>query len=205
MDKTKIGYIVLLAMIIIVAAILYWENSGTDGVVERPTADDLYRDPATIGQDMSPNDRIDDETERSGRVGDPNLIPDLSYELSRSEISDPAGFEIYGVYTGTLPCADCAGIDTELRLLNNPAAGYRRYVLKQTYKATREGDQVFWESGAWESVKSDQNRQLFRLLKDGNEQRGIFIEATERIIRMADEDGNLIESELNYSLYRLPK
>lgn len=204
MDKTKIGYLVLIAMIVVIAGILFWENRGIESV-DRPTSEDIYRDPATIGQDMTPDDRIEDETERLGRVPEPNLIPDLSYEMSRDEINDPNGFEVFGIYTGTLPCADCAGIDTELRLLNDPTSGHRRYVLKQTYKSTRDGDQVFWETGAWEAIKNAQNQQTYRLLKDDKEQRGIFIEATDRVIRMADEEGNLIDSELNYSLYRLPK
>ncbi|HAC16194.1 MAG TPA: hypothetical protein DCE78_09680 [Bacteroidetes bacterium] len=205
MDKAKIGYLVLIAMIIIVAGILYLENNRGAETVEKPTPEDLYRDPATIGQDMTPDGRIDEETGRSGEIKEPNLIPDLSYEMSRDEIEDPNGFEIYGIYTGTLPCADCAGIDTELRLLNDPASGRRRYVLKQTYKSTREGDQVFWESGAWRTAKNEQDQPTFLLLKDEKDQPGIFIEATERVIRLADQQGNLIESELNYSLYRLPK
>src|SRR5690554_2166035 len=109
MDKAKIGYLVLIVMIIIVAGILYLENNRGAETVGKPSPEDLYRDPATIGQDMTPDDRIDDEIERSGRLGEPNLIPDLSYEMSREEIEDPNGFEVYGIYTGTLPCADCAG------------------------------------------------------------------------------------------------
>src|SRR5262245_27619507 len=56
-----------------------------------------------------------------------------------------------GVFTGTLPCADCPGIRTELTL-NAPASpggDQGTYTLRQTYLGTPDGDRTFDTGGRW--------------------------------------------------------
>jgi uncharacterized lipoprotein NlpE involved in copper resistance len=53
-------------------------------------------------------------------------------------------------YAGVLPCADCAGIRTELRLYAEQPSGQAvRYELTETYLGTRDGDRMFEREGRW--------------------------------------------------------
>jgi hypothetical protein len=174
-------------------------------LADKPTADQLYHDQGTIGQDMSPDTRDGDgETTEAGRMAEPRLIPDLSHVLSREAIAPPTGFVSANIYTGTLPCANCSGIETELTMLTNPATGHRRYILKQTYLSTREGDQTYWESGPWDVQRFNDGRRVYRLSHGDEAHRRSFEIATDRVIRLLDQGGESIESRQNYSLYRLP-
>nr|WP_217277083.1 envelope stress response activation lipoprotein NlpE [Photorhabdus heterorhabditis] len=94
-------------------------------------------------------------------------------------------------FQGTLPCADCSGIDTTLLL-----DGDGSYILEQTYLDTRDGDSSFFESGQWVKdgekirlTKSD-DQKYYYLLKGGN-------------LVMLDIEGNPIESQFNYELKRV--
>lgn len=99
------------------------EDADEEILGDKPTADQLYRDQGTIGQDMSPDTRDGDgETTEAGRMAEPRLIPDLSHVLSREAIAPPTGFVSANIYTGTLPCANCSGIETELTMLRTPLA-----------------------------------------------------------------------------------
>jgi copper homeostasis protein (lipoprotein) len=193
MDRQKFGYVALIVMIVIVGIVMWLENrdrEAEEAVSDRPSAEDLFRDPGSIGPDTAP------ESESLG---------DMSHLSSRELIEDPAGFAIEGVYTGKLPCADCAGIETELRLLTDPDTGHRRYVLKQTYLSTRQGDQTFWDAGPWETSNGTDGTRIIRLSPYETTNKRSFSVTTERIIKLLDQQEREIESELNYSLYRLPK
>jgi NlpE N-terminal domain len=53
-----------------------------------------------------------------------------------------------GTFAGVLPCADCAGIRTELTLFaEQPSGRPVRYELKHTYLGTRDGDRTFEKGG----------------------------------------------------------
>jgi uncharacterized membrane protein/uncharacterized lipoprotein NlpE involved in copper resistance len=62
---------------------------------------------------------------------------------------DAAGLIADGTYVGTLPCADCAGIRTELTLYRNRGGQPARFRLRETYLRTRDGDQVIDTLAAW--------------------------------------------------------
>lgn len=195
MDKQKYGYIALFLMIVAVGYVLWLEsqNVGSDDAGgDRPTAEELFRPPGSISQDES----LD--------PGE-SPMPDMSHTSGQELIPDPVGYEIEGVYTGKLPCADCAGIDTELRLLTDPDTGFQRYVLKQTYLSTRRGDQTYWDSGPWETHTTRSGTRIIRLSPYETDKKRSFSVSTERIIRLLDQQEQEIESNLNYSLYRLPK
>lgn len=206
MDKTKIAYIVLVVMALVVYFITMHERSINEAESDSgyPSAEDIYREHGAIEQDMSLDSR-DEDFERSGRTPDPVLIPDLSHVMSREAIAEPAGFSVSGVYTGTVPCADCAGIEMELRLLTNPASGHQRYILKQTYLSTREGNQVFWESGPWEMGFGAEGSRLLRLSRNEADNHKSFTVESERVIKLLDQSEQPIQSRHNYSLYRLPQ
>jgi hypothetical protein len=193
--------LVLMSMVAIACS----GRSQADEEADKPTSDQLYQKQGSIQQDMSPDIRdMDYEDTATGRVAEPRLIPDLSHVLSRETISPPIGFIAANTFAGTLPCANCNGIQTELTLLTNPTTGHRRYILKQTYLSTREGDQTYWESGPWEVYQPNHGQRIFRLSYEDEVHRRSFDIATDRIIRLLDQEGKPIDSQHNHSLYRLP-
>ncbi len=111
-------------------------------------------------------------------------------------------------FAGTLPCADCPGIRTELTLhLESPSAG--NYELRETYldspSAGRE--QTFTSAGRWSvpaAAHADQPVTIYQLDGGGNAERArSFLRLNDQEIVLLDRAGNRIESELNYVLTRV--
>jgi copper homeostasis protein (lipoprotein) len=100
-----------------------------------------------------------------------------------------------GVFTGTLPCADCPGIDTTLTL--KPDGSYA------SHQAYRERDSSFDDSGVW-SVEAA-GKQVRLATKGPNPQVRLYAIAAYDRLRMLDADGKPIESGLDYSLKRTPQ
>ena len=75
----------------------------------------------------------------------------------------PADSALDITWQGVLPCADCDGIQTRLRLVADDQG--RRYELQETYLA-RDGGEVFETQGAWieeSAVINDQATVVYRL------------------------------------------
>ena len=108
---------------------------------------------------------------------------------------DPAGFDrkaFAGTFAGTVPCADCPGIETHLAI---DADGTFR--LDETYQDRDAGVQT---TGTW-TIDADGKRLLLDPdTKDAADRHFEIVSKDE--IRMLDVDGNPIASELNYSLRR---
>ncbi len=108
------------------------------------------------------------------------------------------GAAIFAVYEGTLPCADCGGIRTELTLLTDGSA----YELVETYLAAKDGDHTFESSGTWSTtsgIPDDPAATVFELdAGDGSVRRYLLVSESE--IRLLGRDGKPPESKLNYSL-----
>lgn len=62
----------------------------------------------------------------------------------QSADKQPSVTYIDRAYTGTLPCADCSGIEATL-LVNQDGT----YVEQLVYLGTRDGNQTFYETGSW--------------------------------------------------------
>lgn len=94
------------------------------------------------------------------------------------------------VYTGILPCADCSGIETTV--VFNPNG---TFIEKLTYLGKEEQKNTFFSTGNW--TKKD--GKLF--LIDSEEQKTYFQPSADgKSIEYLDQDGNKIESNLNYTL-----
>jgi copper homeostasis protein (lipoprotein) len=112
-------------------------------------------------------------------------------------------------YWGTLPCADCSGIRTELTLVHDPATGEpRSYQLSETYlgSMSRE-DKPVVTSGTFtvtQGVPGDALAPVIRLDGGGKADRA---QAYERLsaqeLRLLDQSGARIASDLNYTLTRM--
>ncbi|NMT63128.1 META domain-containing protein [Marinobacter orientalis] len=97
-------------------------------------------------------------------------------------------------FSGTLPCADCPGIDLHLNLLADGV-----YLLRETYQ-DRDGG-PFFDIGRY--LYSSDGREV--TLYGGREAPRRFEIAAPDRLRLLDRDGQRIESRLNYSLTREPE
>ena len=108
-------------------------------------------------------------------------------------------------YIGTVPCADCAGIDLEVKLINT-SDSTGNFWLKQTFKGTRDGDQSFRDSGAYSLRQgwmddSSMSVYVFRPLQ--TEATRYFELCGDTALLSLGNDGERIKSELNYLLRRI--
>ncbi|MGO4289174.1 copper resistance protein NlpE [Chitinophaga sp. RAB17] len=104
-------------------------------------------------------------------------------------------------YSGTLPCADCEGIVTELALHRQPD---NRFTLKETYQGK---NQTFPSEGTYSvlhGTHSDPGATVILLNpdKDKNLQR-CFQQIDENELKMLDIDMKAMESNHNYTLKKV--
>ncbi|MBJ7221878.1 MULTISPECIES: envelope stress response activation lipoprotein NlpE [unclassified Brenneria] len=91
-------------------------------------------------------------------------------------------------YRGTLPCADCEGIDTSLFLEKDGT-----FVLRQHYQTTREGTSVFAEYGQW-------RRTADKLVLTNSEGEKRYFRPLGKDLEMLDQQGVPIPSSHAYRL-----
>ncbi|ROU06641.1 copper resistance protein NlpE [Lysobacter enzymogenes] len=110
----------------------------------------------------------------------------------------PAAFDaaaFAGTFSGTLPCADCSGIDTKLELKADGS-----YALDESYQGKKDGN--FKGDGTWTAEENGKRVRLDPNSKSDDDR--LFEIASKDEIRMLDTEGKPIESQLNYSLKRTP-
>jgi copper homeostasis protein (lipoprotein) len=120
---------------------------------------------------------------------------------SDTSLTETPNGAIFAVYEGTLPCADCGGILTELTLF----ADGTRYGLKQTYLATKDGDNKVESSGAWTTTRGlgpDTSAVVFVIAPGTASDTMRFLVTGDKTIEVLGQDGNRIASDLNYTLTR---
>ncbi|SHN16758.1 copper homeostasis protein (lipoprotein) [Cyclobacterium lianum] len=106
-------------------------------------------------------------------------------------------------YEGTLPCADCEGIRTALKLENSPDKRERSYELRETYLGTADGDREFVSSGLYEVVyglEGEPGAMAIRLLDENNTAFKSFRQDKDGLLHLLDRDEKPISSTLNYTL-----
>lgn len=106
---------------------------------------------------------------------------------------DPAA--LAGTFTGTLPCADCPGIDTTLALRGDGTAA-----LTEVYQE-RDGE-AEPAAGTW-TVEEAGTRLRFDPEDKASADRLYAVTSGDELTQL-DMEGNPIESSLNYSLTREP-
>lgn len=113
------------------------------------------------------------------------------------------GQQVTGFYVGTLPCADCAGIRTELTLLAN--AGRTSYWLKETYLGKPPKDATFESGGGFqvEPAAHDPKAQVYRLAEARSGEKRFFLKVSDDELQALDRSGRPIDSKLDYSLKRV--
>jgi copper homeostasis protein (lipoprotein) len=117
----------------------------------------------------------------------------------------PAGQRLFGFYVGTLPCADCSGIRTELNLFAPEGSGVdASYWLKETYLGRPGKDATFESGGSWKAQPGTHDPQatVYRLTEARSRESRFLLKVSDDELRMLDRSGRTIESKLDYSLRR---
>jgi len=108
----------------------------------------------------------------------------------------PSDFDLRsfaGTFSGTLPCADCPGIDTTIVLVGDGS-----YTLDETYKDKPDGNHK--GDGNWTAEDSGTRLRLDPNSKSDEDR--LFEIVGKNQIRMLGKDGAPVDSKLNYSLTR---
>lgn len=123
--------------------------------------------------------------------------PEATAQASDSELTAKSGAvdmkAFPGVFTGTLPCASCPGIDTRLEL---GAEG--PFTLTETYQGEAGAPAVV--EGTW-TVEGGGKRVLLDPDSKSEQDRSYEIVSNDEI-RLLGQDGTPIDSKLDYSLKR---
>lgn len=137
------------------------------------------------------------------------LLLGLPASAARAQAAAPAGSAQPAPaqrYVGTLPCADCGGIRAELWLGPVGADGLGHFRQRDTYLATREGDQVFESSGQYRLIKGDPRAQgvaavdRIRLILGSDQDRRSYARLSPTVLEMLDRSERRIASKLDYKL-----
>jgi lysophospholipase len=112
------------------------------------------------------------------------------------------------VYAGVLPCADCAGIRTELSLyVEQPWGRPVRYELRQTYLGTRGGDRTLESTGRWNLLRGtqdDPDATVIELDADRPDARRDFLRVGDEL-RALDRQQREIASAAPHTLRRVAR
>ena len=116
---------------------------------------------------------------------------------------------LLGVYKGTLPCADCEGLDTVLRLYTKSKFDftYAYYVRTQTYRGARHGDVTYSDRGEWALLRgdaTDENATVYQLNPDNEKNsESLLVQDNGNALVQLDRDQKPIDSKMNLTLRRV--
>src|SRR5215472_14032473 len=112
-----------------------------------------------------------------------------------------------GTFAGVLPCADCSGILTELRLYTEQPCGLpTRYELTETYLGGRDGGGSFSTTNRWALLRgtaSDPNAIVVQLDLGRIDARKNFVRVGEDELRLIDFNLKEIPPTIAHSLFRV--
>jgi uncharacterized lipoprotein NlpE involved in copper resistance len=116
---------------------------------------------------------------------------------------------LLGVYKGTLPCADCSGLETVLRLYAKGKfdTTYAFYVRTQTYRGAPHGDVTYSDRGDWAVLRGDakdENATVYQLNPDDDKaSESLLLQENGSALVQLDRDQKPIDSKMNLTLRRV--
>jgi copper homeostasis protein (lipoprotein) len=120
-------------------------------------------------------------------------------DMARAGVEpNPAGFddkEFAGTFRGTLPCADCPGIDETLRLQPDGS-----FTLTDVYRERPQGTRTI--AGSW-TMEADGTRVRLDPNTKSEPDR-VYAVASSARLEMLDKDGHAPSGALPYHLSRSP-
>src|SRR5215471_7941829 len=112
-----------------------------------------------------------------------------------------------GTFAGVMPCADCSGILTELRLYTEQPSGQpARYELTETYLGARDGGGSFSTTNNWALLRgtaTDPDAIVVQLDLGRIDARKNFIRVGEDELRLIDRNLKEIPPTIAHSLHRV--
>ena len=115
---------------------------------------------------------------------------------------------LVGRYAGTLPCHDCAGIETELELYRQGRNGVpTRYVLTELPVGGRRKAAPVQTTGRWYVLRGsalDPNDTVYELDAGDARTARFFLRVNEQRLRLLDSDQADIPAEKNVDLFAVP-
>jgi copper homeostasis protein (lipoprotein) len=131
--------------------------------------------------------------------------PFTNASLYNSSQGPALGSLLLGTFQGTLPCADCPGIKTELSLYHpNLYTDEGTYVLKTTYLDRTVKPTV--TQGEWTILRgdaADENASVYQLEPDHPDKSSYYLRVNTNELRQLDKDEKEIKSALNFTLKRV--
>lgn len=116
---------------------------------------------------------------------------------------------LVGIYKGTLPCADCSGLDTVLRLYAKGKfdTTYAFYVRTRTYRGAPHGDVVLTDRGDWTVLRgdaTDENATVYQLNPDDEQHsESLLLQENGNALVQLDRDQKPIDTKMNLTLRRV--
>jgi len=110
-----------------------------------------------------------------------------------------------GTFAGVMPCADCAGILTELHLFAEQGRP-TRFELTETYLGSRDGDRSIGTAGQWGTIRGsaeDSGATVVQLDLGSVSTRRNFLRIGEDELRRLDANLREIPSTVPHSLHRV--
>jgi copper homeostasis protein (lipoprotein) len=117
---------------------------------------------------------------------------------------------LFGVYKGTMPCADCSGLDTVLRLYAKGKfdTTYAFYVRTQTYRGAPHGDITLSDRGEWTVLRgdaADPDATVYQLNPEEEQHsEALLVQDKGAALDQLDRDLKPIETTMNVTLKRVP-
>lgn len=117
---------------------------------------------------------------------------------------------LFGVYKGTMPCADCNGLEMVLRLYAKSKfdTTYAFYVRTQTYRGAPHGDVTFSDRGEWTVLRgdaADPDATVYQLNPDDEQHsEALLVQEKGAALEQLDRDLKPIDTTMNVTLKRVP-
>jgi len=117
---------------------------------------------------------------------------------------------LFGVYKGTMPCADCSELETVLRLYAKGKfdTTYAFYVRTQTYRGAKRGDVTISDRGEWTVLRgdaTDPDATVYQLNPDDEQHsEALLVQDKGAALEQLDRDLKPIETTMNVTLKRVP-
>lgn len=102
-------------------------------------------------------------------------------------------------FSGTLPCADCPGIDTQMTFISR-GSSQGTYTLKLIYRDRNV--EPFVEQGTWSSEKNSDDKIVYSTY-DGIRLSGKYLRVDSQTIRQIGLDGVPFDAQMNFDLKKL--
>jgi predicted secreted protein len=118
---------------------------------------------------------------------------------------------LFGVYKGTMPCADCEGLETTTLRLYAKAkidTTYAFFVRTQTYRGAPHGEVTISDRGEWAVLRGDaddDNATVYQLNPDKEQQsEALLVQDKGAALVQLDRDLKAIDTQMNVTLKRVP-